>query len=48
MTKIKNKKLLLIVLAYCLAGVVYAFATPPLEDSDGYKHYPFVQYVFHG
>ncbi|MFZ0545949.1 MAG: glycosyltransferase family 39 protein, partial [Candidatus Promineifilaceae bacterium] len=45
MTKIKNKELLLIILAYCLAGVVYAFATPPLEDSDGYKHYPFVQYV---
>ncbi|MDX1686390.1 MAG: glycosyltransferase family 39 protein [Candidatus Promineifilaceae bacterium] len=37
--------LLLIVLAYFTAAISYALATPPLEASDEYKHYPVVQYV---
>lgn len=37
--------LLLIFAAYLLLGVLYMLATPPLEASDEYKHYPFVQYV---
>lgn len=34
-----------IVVAYLLLGVTYLLATPPLEASDEYKHYPVVQYV---
>ncbi|MDX1413223.1 MAG: glycosyltransferase family 39 protein [Candidatus Promineifilaceae bacterium] len=34
-----------IIIAFFLLGIVYAWATPPLEASDEYKHYPFVQYV---
>lgn len=45
MPKTKKQELFLIALAYCVAGIFYAFSTPPLEASDGYKHYPFVQYV---
>lgn len=37
--------LILIILAYLGLGISYALATPPLEASDEYKHYPFVQYV---
>ena len=43
--KTQHPWLLLIVLAYITLGVTYALATPPLEASDEYKHYPFVQYV---
>jgi 4-amino-4-deoxy-L-arabinose transferase-like glycosyltransferase len=35
----------LILVAYLLLGIAYLLATPPLEASDEYKHYPFVQYV---
>ncbi len=31
--------------AYFLLGLLYAWATPPLEASDEYKHYPVVQYM---
>ena len=37
--------LILIILAYLGLGISYALATPPLEASDEYKHYPFVQFV---
>ena len=45
MTKHQRTLLWLIILAYGILGVSYALATPPLESSDEYKHYPFVQYV---
>jgi hypothetical protein len=35
----------LIILGYVLLSITYALATPPLEASDEYKHYPVVQYV---
>ena len=35
----------LIIAAYLLLGLSYLLATPPLEASDEYKHYPVVQYV---
>ena len=34
-----------IVLVYVVLGITYALATPPLESSDEYKHYPVVQYL---
>ena len=34
-----------ILLTYLILAINYALATPPLEASDEYKHYPFVQYV---
>jgi hypothetical protein len=43
--KTQRSKLVLIVLGYITLGVTYALATPPLEASDEYKHYPVVQYV---
>ena len=43
--KTQRLGLVLIVLAYITLGVIYALATPPLEASDEYKHYPVVQYV---
>ena len=45
MTKRQRTLLWLIILTYGILGVSYALATPPLESSDEYKHYPFVQYV---
>ena len=35
----------LILILYLLIGLSYALATPPLESSDEYKHYPVVQYI---
>lgn len=32
-------------IVYFGLGVVYALATPPLEASDEYKHYPVVQFI---
>ena len=43
--KTQRSWLVLIILGYITLGVTYALATPPLEASDEYKHYPFVQYV---
>ncbi|MCB0010668.1 MAG: glycosyltransferase family 39 protein [Anaerolineales bacterium] len=41
-----QKRLLLLILAlYLIIGVTYILATPPLESSDEYKHYPVVQYI---
>jgi len=40
-----KKKLVSIIIAYAAIGLVYIFATPPLEASDEYKHYPVVQYI---
>jgi hypothetical protein len=37
--------LFLIILAYVVLGLTYALATPPLEASDEFEHYPVVQYV---
>ncbi|UCG25536.1 MAG: DUF2142 domain-containing protein, partial [Chloroflexota bacterium] len=34
-----------IVAAYLLLAVIYGLATPPLEASDEYKHYPVVQHI---
>ncbi len=35
----------IIIVAYLVSGISYALATPPLESSDEFKHYPFVQFV---
>ena len=45
MTRLRQPSLPLIVVAYLLLAVIYALATPPLEASDEYKHYPVVQYI---
>jgi 4-amino-4-deoxy-L-arabinose transferase-like glycosyltransferase len=37
--------LLLIMVAYGLLAITYLLATPPLEASDEYKHYPVVQHI---
>lgn len=37
--------LLVIVVCYLGLGITYALATPPLESSDEYTHYPVVQYL---
>lgn len=34
-----------ILLLYAVLGVGYMLATPPLESSDEYKHYPVVQFI---
>ena len=42
----KERTLLVIItLVYVVLGVTYALATPPLEASDEYKHYPVVQHI---
>ena len=45
MTTTQRNWLRLIMAAYFLLGIVYLWATPPLESSDEYKHYPVVQYI---
>ncbi|MCA9938308.1 MAG: phospholipid carrier-dependent glycosyltransferase [Anaerolineales bacterium] len=40
-----RRGLTLILVCYAVLGVTYALATPPLESSDEYKHYPVVQYI---
>ncbi|MDY6875603.1 MAG: glycosyltransferase family 39 protein [Chloroflexota bacterium] len=35
----------LIILLFLALGVIYSLATPILEASDEFKHYPYVQYV---
>ncbi|MCP4427479.1 MAG: glycosyltransferase family 39 protein [Chloroflexi bacterium] len=35
----------LILLAYAALAIAYTLATPPLESSDEYKHYPVVQHI---
>lgn len=37
--------LTLIVFLYLVVGVIYSLATPVMEASDEFKHYPYVQYV---
>lgn len=37
--------LVLILATYVVLGSIYSIATPPLEASDEFKHYPYVQYV---
>ncbi|MBN1977797.1 MAG: glycosyltransferase family 39 protein [Anaerolineae bacterium] len=46
-SQISNRKsqIALILLAFVLLGVFYSLATPPLEASDEFDHYPYVQYV---
>jgi 4-amino-4-deoxy-L-arabinose transferase-like glycosyltransferase len=41
----QNTVLSLVSVAYFVLGLTYALATPPLESSDEYKHYPVVQYI---
>jgi 4-amino-4-deoxy-L-arabinose transferase-like glycosyltransferase len=41
----QRKYLALTVIAYVLLAFTYALATPPLEASDEYKHYPVVQHL---
>jgi len=36
---------LLIVSLFIILGIIYSLATPILEASDEFKHYPYVQYV---
>jgi len=44
--KVSNRTVLtLIVALYLIVGVTYSLATPVLEASDEFKHYPYVQYV---
>jgi hypothetical protein len=45
LTSRSHRVLLLILAGYLLLAVTYALATPPLEASDEYKHFPVVQYV---
>lgn len=45
MTATQRTWLGLIMVGYFLLGLVYLWATPPLESSDEYKHYPVVQYI---
>ena len=45
MTRVQRRYLLLIVGVYLLLAITYALATPPLEASDEYKHYPVVQHI---
>lgn len=41
-----SRRWLLVILGLHLAlGLVYSLVTPPLEASDEFKHYPYVQYV---
>jgi 4-amino-4-deoxy-L-arabinose transferase-like glycosyltransferase len=37
--------LILIVVLYAILGITYSLATPPLEASDEFKHYPVVQFI---
>lgn len=41
----QRKWIALIIFLYVALGLVYALATPPLESSDEYKHYPVVQHI---
>jgi len=41
----RRRGLALILFAYLALGIVYSLATPPLEASDEFKHYPYVRYV---
>jgi 4-amino-4-deoxy-L-arabinose transferase-like glycosyltransferase len=41
----QRRILLLILLLYIILALMYAWATPPLEASDEYKHYPVVQHI---
>ena len=45
LTKAQRRYLTLIVFGYVILAVIYALATPPLEASDEYKHYPVVQHI---
>ncbi|MGD1997117.1 MAG: glycosyltransferase family 39 protein [Anaerolineae bacterium] len=40
-----RRLLALLLAAYAALGIIYSLATPPLEASDEFKHYPYVQYV---
>ncbi len=40
-----RRSMVWIFLLFLALGVSYIFATPPLEASDEYKHYPVVQYI---
>ena len=46
-SRIANRKsqIALILLAFVVLGVFYSLVTPPLEASDEFDHYPYVQYV---
>ena len=44
-SNLKPPTLNLIIFAFLILGVIYSLATPPLEASDEFKHYPYTQYV---
>ncbi len=45
-TRLSNRRLLaFLVLLYLCLGTIYSVATPVLEASDEFKHYPYVQYL---
>lgn len=44
-TATHQRLLIALCVIYALLGLLYAWATPPLEASDEYKHYPVVQYI---
>jgi len=41
----QRRLILIILLLYAGLALLYAWATPPLESSDEYKHYPVVQHI---
>jgi hypothetical protein len=40
-----NYGVLIIISLFVILGIIYTLATPVLEASDEFKHYPYVQYV---
>lgn len=44
-SKVQRRYLVLIIAGFVFLAITYALATPPLEASDEYKHYPVVQYI---
>ncbi|MBN1812976.1 MAG: glycosyltransferase family 39 protein [Anaerolineae bacterium] len=40
-----KSQIALVILAFVALGIFYSLATPPLEASDEFDHYPYVQYV---
>jgi 4-amino-4-deoxy-L-arabinose transferase-like glycosyltransferase len=41
----RKSQIALVLFAFVVLGVFYSLATPPLEASDEFDHYPYVQYV---
>ncbi len=46
LSKLSNRSVLVLIVGlYLIVGITYTLATPVLEASDEFKHYPYVQYV---